>query len=74
MINVMDVKSVSTSFPVVVMLSDMTKVKELEREKEMKRSEENGLILLGVTNMVLLNNSFQNIKENSSKTGWLEEL
>lgn len=73
MINVMDVKSVSTSYSVVVMLSDMTKVKELEREKEM-RSEENCLILLGVTNMVLLNNSFQNIKENSSKTGWLEEL
>lgn len=36
MINVMDVKSVSTSFSVVVMLSDMTKVKELEREKEMR--------------------------------------
>lgn len=70
----MDVKSVSTSFSVVVMLSDMTKVKELEREKEMKRSEENCLILLGVTNMVLLNNSFQNNKDNSSYTGWLEEL
>ncbi|KAI9542359.1 hypothetical protein NQZ68_020706 [Dissostichus eleginoides] len=48
----MDVKSVSTSFSVVVMLSDMTKVKELEREKEMKRSEENCLILLGATNMM----------------------
>lgn len=70
MINVMDVKFVSPSFSVVVMLSDMTKVKELERAKEMKRSEENCLILLGV----LLNNSFQNNKDNSSKTGWLEEL
>lgn len=64
----MDVKSYSASFFVVVMALDMMKGQS-SRRRSLNWSDDRSM----VTDMALLNTSFQN-KENSSNTGLSEEL